>query len=496
MKGLIAAAGAAVLAAAIAAAPARAAPEPLLTIGGPGNGAGQLDFPAGVTLSPVNGRMYVAEFDNDRISEFSSAGEFVRAFGLDVIPGGDTGFESCTVATGCKNGSGLTAAGGVNAPGSIHAAPNGHLFVPELDAERVSEFDERGRFVRAWGWDVIPGGATGFEVCDQASGCKNGVTGDGAGQFFAPVGITTDSKGNVWVAENQNGRVSEFSRDGEFIRAFGYDVIPGGAAEPEVCTTETGCQAGVSGAAVGQFQAPRAVGFDSRGNLAVVEQGNRVSLYAGTSFRRAWGFDVIPGMPAEFEICTPTTLCQPALPGAAPGQLMTPRGGIAIGAGDVFSVADTGNDRVNRYRRSGAFLDSFGTGVVDDPRGIAVDCRGGIWVGDGTATGLIHRFGEPGTGTRPCRLKIGAVKRNANGSAALSVTVPSAGRAVLGGAGIKRRKATAGASGEVRLMVSAKGAKAKELRRDGKTQVRARVAFTPPGGKSVKVTKRISLRRH
>lgn len=462
-----------------------AAPPSAGEIGGLGSGAGQLDFPAGITVSPLDGHLFVAEFDNDRISEFTPGGEFVRAFGLDVIPGGDTGFESCTSATGCKAGSGLTQAGGVNAPAAIHAAPNGHLYVTELDAERVSEFDEHGDFVRAWGWDVIPGGDTGFEICTEATGCKNGVTGDGAGQFFAPVGVTTDWQGDVWIAENQNQRVSWFSDTGVFKLAYGYGVDPG-SSEPNLCFTEPGCIAGVSGGAAGQFSTPRAVAFAGR-NLAVVEQGNnRVSVMRkGYRFLDlAFGFDVTPGLPGGLETCTPQTLCQAATSGAAPGQLNGPRGAVAVDAAKRLLVADTGNDRVNRYTADGQFVDSLGEGLLDDPRGLAIDCRGAIWVGDGGATGLVHRFANRDR-AGPCPLRISKVVRGAKGTR-LTVEVPSAGRARLNGRGLRRDRARTFAAGQIRLDAVRK-------RRGAGGRVRVEVKFRPPEGTTERIRKRISV---
>ena len=56
-------------AALVLAAPA-AALEPLAEIGTSGSGAGQLSLPVGVATDAA-GRLFVAEFDNNRVSQFT-----------------------------------------------------------------------------------------------------------------------------------------------------------------------------------------------------------------------------------------------------------------------------------------------------------------------------------------------------------------------------------------------------------------------------------------
>jgi sugar lactone lactonase YvrE len=56
-------------------------------------------------------------------------------------------------------------------------------------------------------------------------------TGVGAGQTSNPRGMATDpDTGHVYVAEATNQRVSEFDAWGEFVRAWGWGVVSGGAA--------------------------------------------------------------------------------------------------------------------------------------------------------------------------------------------------------------------------------------------------------------------------
>ncbi|HEX8689783.1 MAG TPA: hypothetical protein VF729_06025 [Solirubrobacterales bacterium] len=111
----------------------------------------------------------------------------------------------------------------------------GHVFVADQANHRIVEFDASGQFVKAWGWDVVasgPGDDTiapedQFESCVPEDGdvCKAGIAGHGAGQFRSPRGVAVDSAGAVYVVDWLNRRVQKFNRAGEFLLAWGGDVV-------------------------------------------------------------------------------------------------------------------------------------------------------------------------------------------------------------------------------------------------------------------------------
>ncbi len=59
------------------------------SIGESGAGAGKLSNPAGLAVNTTTGDLYVADRGNNRISQFSSAGAFIRAFGYNVVASGE-----------------------------------------------------------------------------------------------------------------------------------------------------------------------------------------------------------------------------------------------------------------------------------------------------------------------------------------------------------------------------------------------------------------------
>ena len=178
----------------------------------------------------------------------------------------------CTVL--CTRALRSDIAGAFSGPAAAAVDAAGNAYVTEQVNQRVSVFSPGLAFQRAFGADVVPGNAdTGFERCTAASGCKAGTTGGGPGALNVPGGIAVGADGNLYVAEVQNHRVSVFSRQGIFLRAFGKDVIPGnGQTRFEECSQR--CQAGTPGAGPGEMDFPALASFDCRGALYVPEVDN------------------------------------------------------------------------------------------------------------------------------------------------------------------------------------------------------------------------------
>src|SRR6266542_2925016 len=185
---------------------------------GTGGGlGGELNGPNGVATDAA-GNVYVAELTNSRIQKFDSSGGFLRAWGKDVVTGGGTGFEICTVAADCKSAAPSSGLGGeFNGPSSVAIDAAGNVYVADASNNRIQKFDSSSSFLRAWGKDVAsaaPGDTgTGFEVCVAANGdtCKAGTTGGLGGEFNNPAGLATDASGNVYVADFASNRIQKFA---------------------------------------------------------------------------------------------------------------------------------------------------------------------------------------------------------------------------------------------------------------------------------------------
>ena len=142
---------------------------------------------------------------------------------------------------------------------------------------------------------------------------------------------------------------------------------------------------GSFGSGDGQFNQPRGVAVDGSGNVFVDDTGNnRIQKFTNTgTFLLSFGWGVADGM-AAFETCT--TGCQAGIFGSGDGQFNFPNGLAVDGSGNVF-VADTNNDRIQKFTNTGTFLTKWGsTGSGDGqfaaPRGVAVDGSGNVFVAE------------------------------------------------------------------------------------------------------------------
>jgi DNA-binding beta-propeller fold protein YncE len=270
-----------------------------------GGGAGQLNFPAGLTNDGA-GSLYVSDASNRRISVFDTAApSFTHAFGWGVDTGASM-FEVCTTASECQVGSNGGGAGQLNGPGGLAVDGAGNLYVPESVGRRISVFDTAGpTFTRAFGWGVNTGAFT-FEVC--TSTCQGGHNGGGAGQFDFPRAAALDGDGGLSVAEQSNNRVSVFDTTGpSFTRAFGFGVDTGAPAF-EVCSTASTCQVGLFGSAAGQLDSPFGIATDSCGAVWVADTVNgRLQRFGEPSCLPASPSPSVP--PAAAPAATTNALC-------------------------------------------------------------------------------------------------------------------------------------------------------------------------------------------
>jgi hypothetical protein len=87
-----------------------------------------------------------------------------------------------------------------------------------------------------------------------------GVSGGGG----SPTVAVDESNGYLYVADGGNHRVLKFDTSGEFLQAWGYGVSDG-TNTFQVCSAPDPCQAGIAGAAAGQFEVPVGIAVDNSG---------------------------------------------------------------------------------------------------------------------------------------------------------------------------------------------------------------------------------------
>ena len=280
-----------------------------------------------------------------------------------------------------------------------------------------------GAFIKAYGWGVVDG-ASQFETC--TSTCQAGLEGGGAGQLDQAIGVATDPSGDVYLADEFNNRIDEFSAAGAFIKAYGWGVVDG-MSQFETCTTT--CQAGDAGAfllgGAGELADPGGIAIDPSGDVYVADGGyNRIDEFsAAGAFIKAYGWGVVDGM-SQFETCTST--CRAGIAGGGAGQFdfFEPAGVATDSSGDVY-VAEFDNNRIDEFSAAGAFIKAYGWGVSDganqfetctstcqtgiegggagqlnSPEGVAIDPSGDVYVGERATTGSTSSL-PPARSSRP-----------------------------------------------------------------------------------------------
>ena len=187
------------------------------TIGKPGLGAGEVDFPAGLFIA-ADGRLYIADTGNDRVQILTAEGDFIEAWGT----------------AGRLDGSFVT-------PQDIVLDESGNAYVADTGNFRMQKFDGDGDVVQTWGNERSDTGQelnhpTGValgeddvvyvvdEFFDKVQKFANdgthiaswGTHGSGAGQFMAPRRIAVGATA-VYVVDTGNNRIQVFTSGGEFL---------------------------------------------------------------------------------------------------------------------------------------------------------------------------------------------------------------------------------------------------------------------------------------
>ncbi|MGC1677212.1 MAG: NHL repeat-containing protein, partial [Candidatus Binataceae bacterium] len=293
-----------------------------------------------------------------------------------------------------KNAPNLVDDAGMAAPSAVAidtaASPN-HVWVADTGNNRVLGWYDAGAFASGAVADIVIGQP------DFLSSAPNQGGAPGAGTLWAPAGVGVDRSGNLYVADSGNNRVTVFSAP---LAGFSGTPIVGEAAaavfgQSGNFQSNAGCVGAQVSAAT--LCRPEGIALDSAGNLFVADAAdNRVTVYfapfaggqvtqpAGTAANLIFGQSDPNGSACnQGAAASVSTLCF-VVGGTTFGSV-----GLAVdGAGDLF-IADSGNDRALEYtgpfgEREGnstsAHLAFAGTGVQNDPSGIAVDGAGNLYV--------------------------------------------------------------------------------------------------------------------
>jgi YD repeat-containing protein len=272
--------------------------------GSKGSGEGQFSEPGGAAIDG-KGDVWIADYANDRIEEFSPQGKFLVAYGKEgsgevqfkgptrlainkstgdvyITDTGSNRVEELSTTTGKYVASfGTSGLGTLKEPVGDGIDSSGDVWVADRGNDRIVEFSSTGTYMNAYGKEgsgelqfkepdgigfsgedvyVTDSANHRVEVLTTSKGAyvrAFGFEGDGSGELFTPEGIAVDAAGNLYVSDENAGHVEEFSPSGAFKATFG-----------------------APGTGEGQFTKPIGEAIDPAGDLYVVDTGdNRVELW-------------------------------------------------------------------------------------------------------------------------------------------------------------------------------------------------------------------------
>jgi hypothetical protein len=343
--------------------------------------------PSGVAVDG-NGTIYVTDSNIPTVRKVTPAGEVTT---LPVVPSrplsvavdregtvyvADSGYDAILKLTPAGEVTAL--AGSFSNPAGVAVDATGNVYVADTDNHTIRRMTPQGMVTTVAG-------------LAEHAGSTDGV--GATARFNYPRGLAVDSAGNLYVADSVNQAIRKITPAG-VVRTFaGHAESPGSAD-------------GTSSTA--RFYWPCGAGADNSGNLYVADTYNHT-----------------------IRLVTPegvvTTVAGGAgTPGRADGagnaaRFWYPSGTAVNGAGDVY-VADAGNHVIRRVTPAGAVTTVAGSagapGRADgtggaarftNPRGVAVDGTGNVYVADagnhlirkataaGVVTTLAGLAGNPGS---------------------------------------------------------------------------------------------------
>jgi sugar lactone lactonase YvrE len=380
--------------------------------GSDGTGAGaRFNFPTGVAVD-ASGTVYVGDTSSDTIRKITPAGVVTTLAGSVGIAGA---------------GDGTGAAATFFGPQGIAVDASGNIFVA----------DEGNNAIRK----VAPDGdVTTVAGLAGESGAGSSDGSPSAARFYSPAGIAVDTSGNLYVADLDNNTIRLVVQSGNVTTLAGTAGVTGSAD-------------GAGPAA--EFNEPSAVALDAAGNVYVADAGNGsirkinpaavVTTFVGSA-GSIGSTDGAGGAGGSARFNNPSGVCvdssgavyvadtnndtiRKILPGGrvstlagTPGVAGSSDGvggnasfngpfGVSVdSSGDVY-VSDSNNNTIRKISAAGAVTtlagkpgllgSADGTGSAArfaDPRGIAVDGSGNLYVGD-TGNNTLRKISPDGTVT-------------------------------------------------------------------------------------------------
>jgi len=187
--------------------------------------------------------------------------------------------------TSCRSGTGATIGNGGKAtsaylynPTGVAIDKNGNLFIADYSNQQI-RMVSCATVTSTGGACIANSGQTAGDIYTIAGDGTGGYNGDSqaatSAELFQPYGVTTDTTGNLYIADQYNERVRRVAC-GTGISSC---TVPSGETKGDIYTLAGTGTAGYNGdgitAATAELYYPLTVSVDSSGNLFIADQYNQ-----------------------------------------------------------------------------------------------------------------------------------------------------------------------------------------------------------------------------
>jgi sugar lactone lactonase YvrE len=302
--------------------------------------AAEFNLPRGVAIDGL-GNLYVADLENDRVRKVSTTGI------ITTIAGNGT--------FGYSGDGGAATAAEIKYPEGIAADDSGNVYIADYENNRIRKVNTAGII------STIAGNGTG------------GFSGDGgaatAAELGAPDGVTVDSLGNIYIADEANNRIRKVSTTGIISTIAGNG---------------TGSYSGDGGAATAaEINYPTGVVVDHSGNVYIADiNNNRVRIVSTTGIITTFAGNGTGSYSGDGGQATAAELDLPY--------------GLAMDVSGNLYIGDASNNRIRKVNTLGIISTIAGNGSsgysgdggmatsesLTNPNGVAVDASGNVYIAD------------------------------------------------------------------------------------------------------------------
>jgi sugar lactone lactonase YvrE len=296
--------------------------------------AARFNYPIGVTIDSA-GNAYVADSGNSTIRKITPAGAVST-------------FAGAALQSGSYDGSGSAAR--FNDPNGIATDLAGNVYVADSLSNTIRKIAPAGVVSTLAGTPEIAGSADGIGT---------------AARFSTPLGVATDSAGNIYVTDYGNSTIRKISPAGVVSTLAGM-------------AGQMGFEDGIGSAA--RFYAPYGIATDTAGNVYVADLNHTIRKISPAA--------VVTTFAGRADQ-------QGSADGSGNAALFSaPQGLDTDSAGNVY-VADTYNHTIRKITPAGVVSTFAGTARLSgshdgigsaarfsNPNDVAVDAAGNVYVAD------------------------------------------------------------------------------------------------------------------